>query len=62
MKKTLITLAIIVALILIIAILGPFYILSEGEQSVVTRFGAIVRVETTPGLKIKMPFTDTVTR
>ena len=31
MKKTLITLAIIVALILIIASLGPFYILSEGE-------------------------------
>ena len=62
MKKTLITLAIIVALILIVAILGPFYILFEGEQAVVTRFGAIVKVETTPGLKIKMPFTDTVTR
>ena len=62
MKKTLITLAIIVALILIVALLGPVYILSEGEQSVVTRFGAIVKVERTPGLKFKMPFTDTVTK
>ncbi len=62
MKKTLITLGIIVVLIILVAILGPFYILSEGEQSVVTRFGAIVKVETTPGLKFKMPITDTVTK
>ena len=62
MKKALITLGVIVALVLILVILGPFYILSEGEQSVVTRFGAIVKVETTPGLKFKMPFVDTVVR
>ena len=62
MKKALITLGLIVALVLILVILGPFYILSEGEQSVVTRFGAIVKVETTPGLKFKMPFVDTVVR
>ena len=62
MKKALITLDVIVALVLVLVILGPFYILSEGEQSVVTRFGAIVKVETTPGLKFKMPFVDTVVR
>ena len=62
MKKALITLGVIVALVLILVILGPFYILSEGEQSVVTRFGAIVKVETSPGLKFKMPFVDTVVR
>ena len=62
MKKALITLGVIVALVLVLVILGPFYILSEGEQSVVTRFGAIVKVETTPGLKFKMPFVDTVVR
>ncbi len=62
MKKALITLAVIAALVLILVILGPFYILSEGEQSVVTRFGAIVKVETSPGLKFKMPFVDTVVR
>ncbi len=62
MKKTLITLGVIVAIILLLIILGPFYILEEGEQSVVTRFGAIVDVQTEPGLKFKMPFVDTVTR
>ena len=62
MKKALITLGVIAALVLILVILGPFYILSEGEQSVVTRFGAIVKVETTPGLKFKMPFVDTVVK
>ena len=62
MKKAIISLAVIVALVIILVILGPFYILSEGEQSVVTRFGAIVKVETTPGLKFKMPFVDTVVR
>ena len=62
MKKALITLGIIVALVIILIILGPLYILSEGEPSVVTRFGAIVKVETEPGLKFKMPFVDTVVR
>ncbi|MBQ2527130.1 MAG: protease modulator HflC [Spirochaetales bacterium] len=62
MKKALITLGIIVALVITLIILGPLYILSEGEQSVVTRFGAIVKVETEPGLKFKMPFVDTVVR
>lgn len=62
MKKLLITLGVIVAAVVILIILGPFYILTQGEQAVVTRFGAIVNVETEPGLKFKMPFVDTVTR
>ena len=62
MKKTIITIAVIVVLLLIVVLLGPFYILQEGEQSVVTRFGAIVKVETEPGLKFKMPFVDTVVK
>lgn len=62
MKKAIITAVVIVALLVIVMILGPFYILQEGEQSVVTRFGAIVKVETEPGLKFKMPFVDTVVR
>ena len=62
MKKAIITVAIVVVLLLIVMILGPFYILQEGEQSVVTRFGAIVQVETEPGLKLKMPFVDTVVK
>ena len=62
MKKTIITIAVIVVLLLIVMLLGPFYILQEGEQSVVTRFGAIVKVETEPGLKFKMPIVDTVVK
>ena len=62
MKKTIITIAVIIVLLLAVMILGPFYILQEGEQSVVTRFGAIVKVETQPGLKFKMPFVDTVVK
>ena len=62
MKKAIIPAIVIVALLVIVMILGPFYILQEGEQSVVTRFGAIVKVETEPGLKFKMPFVDTVVR
>lgn len=61
MKKTLITLGIIVVALAVILLLGPFYIVEEGEQAVVTRFGKIVKVETEPGLKFKMPFVDSVT-
>ncbi|MCK5248805.1 MAG: protease modulator HflC, partial [Spirochaetaceae bacterium] len=57
--KTLITLIIIV---IVIIVLRPFFVLYEGEQAVVTRFGAITRVVTDAGLKIKMPVVDQVTR
>ncbi len=60
MKKSLTILALVMALLVIFLLMGPFYILSEGEQAVVTRFGKIVKVETEPGLKFKMPFVDTV--
>ena len=57
--KTLITLIIIV---IVIIVLRPFFILYEGEQAVVTRFGRITKVDTNAGLKIKMPVVDQVTR
>lgn len=60
MKKTLTICAIVLVLLVIFLLMGPFYILSEGEQAVVTRFGKIVNVATQPGLKFKMPFVDTV--
>jgi len=46
MKKTIIVLAIVGGFLLLVAILGPYYILTEGEQAVVVQFGKIVRVET----------------
>jgi len=57
--RTLIVLAVVVVLFIIA---NPLWILSEGEQAVVTRFGKIVDVQTEPGLKVKMPFVDSVTR
>ena len=62
MKKTLIVLGVVLALLVVFLMLGPFYILGEGEQSVVTRFGKIVKVETQPGLKYKMPVVDIVNK
>ena len=53
--------ALIVILVLVVA-LRPFFILPEGEQAVVTRFGAIVKVDTEAGLKLKTPVIDKVTR
>ena len=58
-RKTIIVLAVVVILFIVA---NPLWILSEGEQAVVTRFGKIVDVQTEPGLKVKMPFVDSVTR
>jgi membrane protease subunit HflC len=62
MRKTVITLVIIVAALLIISILGPYYILVEGEQAVIVQFGKIVRVETQAGIKYKVPFVENVVK
>ncbi|MCF0237312.1 MAG: protease modulator HflC, partial [Sphaerochaetaceae bacterium] len=62
MKKTLITFGIILIAIIVFIVLGPFYILNEGEQAIITRFGKIVRVDLEPGLMFKMPFVDDVVK
>ncbi|MCR5731443.1 MAG: protease modulator HflC [Sphaerochaetaceae bacterium] len=62
MKKLITAAVIIVALLVLFVILGPFYVLSEGEQCIVTRFGKIVDTQTEAGLKFKMPVTDNVVR
>ena len=41
--------------------MGPFYIIDEGNQVVVTRFGSIVNTHTDAGLHIKVPFLDKIT-
>ncbi|MDY4611441.1 MAG: protease modulator HflC [Sphaerochaetaceae bacterium] len=62
MKKTVTVLVVIGVLLVIFLLLGPFYILDEGEQAVVTRFGKIVNTETSAGLKFKMPVIDNVVK
>lgn len=61
-KQTVRRILIIAAIVLAFIIVNPFWILAEGEQAVVTRFGKIVNVQTQPGLKVKMPVVDSVTR
>lgn len=58
----LIILGILVVLGFIVYISGPIFIIHEGEQGVITRFGQVVGVETRAGLKFKVPFIDQLTR
>lgn len=61
MNKKFITIFLTLVIIVVILVaMGPFYILEEGNQSVVIRFGKIVDTQQTAGLKFKMPFIDNV--
>ncbi len=62
MNKLIRNLIIIAVILIIVFAAGPFYVLYEGQQSVVTRFGRIISSDTEAGLKFKMPFVDTVTK
>jgi membrane protease subunit HflC len=62
MKKFVTTLVILFVLLIILVILGPFFILQEGEIAVVTRFGRIVNTHELAGLKIKVPLVDNVVK
>ncbi len=62
MKKLITTLVVVLVLVIVLFLLGPFYVLDEGEQAVVTRFGAIVSTTTDAGLKFKMPVIDNVVK
>jgi membrane protease subunit HflC len=60
-KKFLTWILVIIALFIIFLFMGPFYIIDEGNQVVVTRFGSIVNTHTDAGLHIKVPFLDKIT-
>ncbi|QEN07040.1 protease modulator HflC [Oceanispirochaeta crateris] len=62
MNNSLKVLFIILVAFVLVAFLGPFYIVTEGEQAIVTRFGKIVKAETDAGLKFRVPFVDNVSR
>lgn len=61
MKKFIGWLIGIVVLLVIFLFTGPFYIVDEGKQVAVTRFGSIVDSHTEAGLYFKIPFLDKVT-
>ncbi len=54
----------IVVLVIAGAILIPqsFYIVDETQLAIVTRFGKFQSADTTPGIRTKTPFVDTVTK
>ncbi|HVO40605.1 MAG TPA: protease modulator HflC [Spirochaetia bacterium] len=62
MRKTIIILVLVGVALLIITLLGPYYVVMEGEQAVVVQFGRIVRVATNAGLHYKVPFVESVTK
>ncbi len=62
MKKLITTAVVLLIIVVIFVLLGPFYIVEQGEQAVVTRFGKIVNTVTEPGLKFKMPVIDNVVK
>jgi len=61
-KKTLRTIIILAAIAVAGALINPFFVLPEGEQAVLTRFGTIKKVFVEAGLKVKLPFVDQVIR
>jgi membrane protease subunit HflC len=61
-KKLLIILGIVLVLAVAFLAMGPFFIVQEGEQALVVRFGQIVSVKSDAGLKLRSPFIDTVVK
>lgn len=62
MKKLITVLVVIAVVVIVFLILGPFYIVQEGEQAVIVRFGEIVRTTENAGLHVKTPFVDNVVK
>ncbi|MCX8012928.1 MAG: protease modulator HflC, partial [Rectinema sp.] len=61
MKKISIIIVILAALaVLFIVLFGPLFVLNEGEQAVIVRFGKIVGMHSSAGLKWRTPFVDEV--
>lgn len=57
MKKTLKIVLPIVALLLVIAVMGGCFVVTEqNEYTIVKQFGAVVKVVDKPGLSLKVPF------
>jgi membrane protease subunit HflC len=62
MKKLIVTLVIVAIAIIILLILGPFFVLEEGEQAVRVRFSRIVGIYKEAGLHYKTPLVDNIVK
>jgi membrane protease subunit HflC len=61
-KKIIAILITVILLAIAIMLIGPFYVIDEGEQAVVVQMGKIINVVTEAGLHIKAPFVDEAVR
>ncbi len=57
--RTVLVLAVVAAVLLLS---GSLYTVNQKQYAAVRQFGRIVRVEKTPGLKMKLPFIQSVQR
>lgn len=62
MKRAILSLFLVIVLIGVILSVGPFFVIEEGDQAVVTRFGEIVHTVTEAGFYLRIPFIDIVSR
>lgn len=62
MRKAITITVVVIIVVIIFFALGPFFVIEEGEQAVVIRFGRIVNVTTEAGFKVKTPMVDNVNR
>jgi membrane protease subunit HflC len=62
MKKYIAIPVLAVGLVVLAAFLGAFYLVPTNEYAVVTRVGRIVPASQTPGVHVKIPFLDVLTR
>lgn len=59
-KQVSVIVGVAVAIVALLLLANPFFILNEGDQAVLVRFGAIVDTQTEAGLHFKLPAVDTV--
>jgi modulator of FtsH protease HflC len=62
MKRLPAILTVLVVLVVFLVVLGPFFIVQEGEQAVVIRFGEIINSTSEAGLHFKTPVVDQVVK
>ncbi|HSV56068.1 MAG TPA: protease modulator HflC [Magnetospirillaceae bacterium] len=60
MKKLIPILVVTALLVVVLFAAGPFFIVNEGEQAVVVRFGKIISIAREAGLHFKTPFVDNI--
>ena len=62
MKKGVTVAVVVLFLIIVFLMLGPLWVLQEGEQAVLLQFGRIVASHQDAGLKLKTPVIDRVVK